>query len=201
MPPRPRSRGRWAMLAFGMLWAGTFVFARQTFRSTVDLIAVDVQVVDRDGRPVLGLPTDRFTVTIDGRRRRVISTQVLDYKAGTREPASSAGGVTGASAPADGFTPPPRVILLAVDCTSFGVAASRGMLTAARSFVARLQPDDEVGLFAFPHGPRLSPTTDHARIMRTLDSIVGERDAGPESEFHLRPSELVDMSLWVNGFD
>jgi VWFA-related protein len=198
MLPRPMSRRTWAMLALGILWAGALVGARQTFRSTVDLIAVDVQVVDHDGRPVLGLPIDRFNVTIDGRRRRVISAQLLDYKA-SKGPASSGAGAT--SEPADTFVPPPRVILLAVDCTSFSASGSRGMLMAARSFVARLQPDDEVGLFAFPHGPQLSPTTNHALIMRTLDSIVGERDPGPADEFHLRPSELVDLSLWVNGFD
>lgn len=45
---------------------------RPTFRSGVDLIAVDVQVVDRDGRPVAGLTADRFEVSIAGKRRRFI---------------------------------------------------------------------------------------------------------------------------------
>jgi len=93
------------------------------------------------------------------------------------------------------------VILIAVDCTSFGAAQTQGVLMSARSFVARLPPDDMVGLFAYPHGPRLSPTTDHAAIARALGSIMGERDVSVAEEFHLRPSELVELSMWVNGFE
>src|SRR4051812_6551669 len=42
-----------------------------TFRSGLDVIAVDVQVIDREGTPVVGLGPDKFVVTINGRRRRV----------------------------------------------------------------------------------------------------------------------------------
>jgi len=44
-----------------------------TFRSGLDVIAVDVQVIDRNGMPVSGLAPDKFEVTINGRRRRVLS--------------------------------------------------------------------------------------------------------------------------------
>src|SRR5690348_3793879 len=48
-----------------------------TFRAAVDLIAVDVQVVDRDGQPVAALGPERFSVSIDGHRRRVVSAEVV----------------------------------------------------------------------------------------------------------------------------
>ena len=42
-------------------------------RVAVEVVAVDVQVLDRAGQPVPNLGPDKFTVTINGRRRRVIS--------------------------------------------------------------------------------------------------------------------------------
>lgn len=48
------------------------------FKSGVEMLAVDVQVVGTDGEPVLGLTADQFTVKIDGRRRRVATVQFLE---------------------------------------------------------------------------------------------------------------------------
>ena len=42
-----------------------------TFRSAVDMIAIDVQVLDRDGRPVATLGPESFDVTLNGQKRRV----------------------------------------------------------------------------------------------------------------------------------
>jgi len=44
-----------------------------TFRTGVDLVAVDVAVVDRRGRPVEDLRAPEFSVKIDGEVRRVVS--------------------------------------------------------------------------------------------------------------------------------
>ena len=46
-----------------------------TFRSAVDVIAVDVQVVDKNGAPVATLGPAQFSVTIDGIRHVVDSGQ------------------------------------------------------------------------------------------------------------------------------
>ena len=52
-------------------WLGattTSVRSQQpTFRAATDLIAVDVQVVDADGRPLTRLRPDQFEVSIHGR--------------------------------------------------------------------------------------------------------------------------------------
>ena len=61
-----------AALGLAGLWAGAGLLA-QTFRSSVDLIAVDVQIVDRSGVPLTSLKPEDFEVTLDGRRRRVVS--------------------------------------------------------------------------------------------------------------------------------
>jgi hypothetical protein len=49
------------------------------FRSGVELVAVDVQVVDRDGHPTISLGPEQFDVSIDGRRRLVISADLVRY--------------------------------------------------------------------------------------------------------------------------
>ena len=168
----------------------------QTFRGAIDLIAVDVQVVDKDGHPVTGLGPEKFDVAIGGHQRRVVSAVLLDANRTNRvtpgqTPAEPAGTATTVS-PAPGL-PAGRLIILAIDCQSFNVAVSRGLATAARGFVQRLQPTDFVGLYAYPFGPKLDPTTDHASVMRALDTVTGQF-IDPSEEFHLKPAELVDMS-------
>ena len=42
----------------------------ETFRSGIEVVALDVTVVDRSGTPVEGLIPADFTVTVDGKARR-----------------------------------------------------------------------------------------------------------------------------------
>ena len=74
-----------AIVAFVVAGAVTISGAVQqapppTFRALADLISVDAQVVDADGRPVEGLGRDEFEVTVDGRRRRVVSVEFIDHR-------------------------------------------------------------------------------------------------------------------------
>ena len=48
-----------------------------TFRTGVDVIAVDVAVVDPRGRPIEDLHAADFTVKIDGEVRRVVSAELV----------------------------------------------------------------------------------------------------------------------------
>src|SRR5829696_886775 len=161
-----------------------------TFRSGLDVIAVDVQVSDRNGVPVSVLGPDKFEVTINGRRRRVLSAELIESRsAASLTPVERAAAVAG----------PPvrptlaRVVYIAIDCLSFDAIASRHVIEAARAFVDRLPPTDEVGLFAYPYGPKISPTTDHEAIGRALATVLGQRHL-PFTQFHLRPAEVVDLS-------
>src|SRR5436190_8341088 len=161
-----------------------------TFRAGLDLIAIDVQVIDREGAPVAGLGPDKFDVTINGRRRRVVSADLVESRSATAlspaERATAAGGNPVIPMLA-------RVVVIAIDCLSFDASASRHVLAAAREFIDRLPATDEVGLFAYPYGPKLNPTTDHAAVSRALLTVIGQRDI-PSSQFHLRPSESVDLA-------
>ena len=155
------------------------------FRVAVDVVAVDVQVIDKAGRPVPDLGPEKFTVTINGRRRRVVSAEQIGSDLlgeGERPITASAASVRG------------RVIVIAVDCISFDATASRGIIQAIRQFVRQLSPDDFVGLSAYPNGAKLDPTTDHSAVLRALDTVVGQKDLAELSRYHLRPSEIIDLT-------
>jgi VWFA-related protein len=159
--------------------------APQPFRVAVDVVAVDVQVIDRDGRPVPDLGPDKFSVTINGRRRRVVSaeriiSEPIDGRSTTTSGGS--GSVLG------------RVIVLAIDCISFDVTSSRDVIQAVRDFVRQLSPDDSVGLSAYPNGPQLDPTTDHAAVIKALETVVGQREPAEQRQFRVRPSEIIDVT-------
>ena len=160
------------------------------FRSSLDVIAVDVQVIDRNGVPVPALGPEKFTVTINGRRRRVLSAELVESRSAT-----SLTAVERAVAVAGPPVVPalPRVVFIAIDCLSFDASASRHVIDSARAFIDRLPPTDEVGLFAYPYGPKINPTTDHAAISRSLATVMGQRHV-PFTQFHLRPAEIVDLS-------
>ena len=57
--------------------SGGVLAARQapTFRAATDVIAVDVQVLDRQGAPVPGLEAGQFEVSLDGHRRQITSLE------------------------------------------------------------------------------------------------------------------------------
>lgn len=183
---------RWAFVG-ALLCSGAVVRglprAQPQFRSGVDLVAVDVQVVRADGRPIPHLGADRFEVTIGGRARRVVSAQFLSYEDGATASAQSsrvAGGTPASSGP-------PRIFIVAIDCLSFNPAVSRGVVEAVRRFVAQLHAADLVGLFAFPQGPKLNPTTDRSALLGALDRVQGQRDPPVLGSSNLSASELVDF--------
>src|SRR5215471_7509587 len=193
---------KWRTLAIGVLLLGAATLCAAghqpadpqkpipTFRSSLDVIAVDVQVVDRDGVPVPGLGPDRFEVTINGRRRRVLSAELIESRSATSLTPEERATVTAGPPVRPTLA---RVVFIAIDCLSFDASASRHVIATAQQFIDRLPPTDQVGLFTYPYGPKISPTTDHAAVRSSLLTVQGQRDL-PSHQFHLRPAEIVDLS-------
>jgi VWFA-related protein len=179
-------------------WGATMSAApQQTFRSAVDLIAVDVQVIDGEGRPIGKLAPDQFEVSIDGRRRRVASADYIEsipvHQLAPIAPGPAARNIwpTGAP-PATARNGPARIFMMATDAESMAHGTTRQMMQAARAFVDRLQPNDLVGLYTYPTGPVINPTTDHATVGKGLATTIGQRPELP-NRFNLSPSEIVDI--------
>jgi hypothetical protein len=179
---------RWVWLVGASLLVAS-PLAQEPFRSSTDVIAVDVQVVDPAGNPVDTLNRDAFEVSIRGQKRLVVSTDFVRH-AWIRPPDSSVGALEHEFGPTSRGG---RVLLLAIDIGSFEPGTERGPLEAARSFLAQLEPSDLVGLYVFPDGAWIPPTTDRAALGVTIARLVGRRRS-IQSYYNLRPWEIVDIS-------
>jgi VWFA-related protein len=161
------------------------------FRSTVDLVAVDVQVVSREGEPISGLGIDDFEVTLNGHLRRIISVDFL--KKEPVPPADAGGPELPISTPGT-LRPGTRVFVLAVDSSTFATGGIKPAVQAAQHFLTRLQPDDMVALYVYPfEKPAIDLTHDHRAVSRALDRIVGRVQPFP-GLFHLSLQEVIDIT-------
>jgi VWFA-related protein len=163
-----------------------------SFRASVDLIAVDAQIVDSRGDPVLSFGPADFEVTLNGRRRRVLSADVVEF--GDHDGRT----VQGEAASARARTREGRIFIVAVDTSSFEVGAARAPMEAAQAFVASLASNDYVGLYTYPNGPQVVPSLDRARVRQGLGRVVGERMAFG-GLFNLKPSEVVDITAMTGA--
>ena len=145
-----------------------------TFRTGIDLIAVDVSVVDDDGRPVEDLFAPEFTVKIDGEERRVVSAEqvTFDVEAARREAEDPFETLyTTNLRPTNG-----RQIIIAVDQTGIRLGSARPLLAAAARFLDLLSPADSVAFVAYPEpGVQVAFTADRLRIKRAMERAVGLR--------------------------
>src|SRR3984885_14149541 len=53
---------------------------KATIRSTVSLVEIDVQITNRDGKPVKGLKQEQFTITEDAKPQKISSFEYNDIK-------------------------------------------------------------------------------------------------------------------------
>jgi VWFA-related protein len=140
-------------------------------------VSVDVNVIDRNGRPVRDLAAADFSLTVDGRPRKIASAQFVSV-----------------TAPVTAAEPPPadystnvgaaagRMIVILVDRGSIAPVRSKDVLAAAARFVSRLGPSDRVALFSIPSGPAVDFTTDHDAIVSALQHTDGQADPGPRNK-------------------
>jgi VWFA-related protein len=161
------------------------------FKSGVDLIAVDVHVVDRQGKPVVDLKPEDFEVQIAGDRRKVASAELISYAAAVPPAGAAADAAAAVSADAPR---PRRMFILAVDEHSLHISNAMAAVTAAETFIDKLQPDDLVGLYAYPTGGATHDlTSDHAAVRRAVRKITGLYSE-PMGRFNLSPSEAIDIA-------
>ena len=162
--------------------------AQQTvFRSTVDVIAVDVQVVDDDGNPIGRIGPETFQVSINGQRRKVVSAQFIGQMPTTDDSSEPA--------PPEGRG---RTFVLAIDAGSFEVGSERAPIEGAQNFVQHLDPSDRVGLFVYPAGTQLTPSTQRNPITITLGRVTGQKEP-LRTHYNLRPWEIVDITAQMSN--
>ncbi|MEP7118073.1 MAG: VWA domain-containing protein, partial [Acidobacteriota bacterium] len=151
------------------------------FRTGVEVLPLDVVVLDRDGAQVTDLAATDFQVEVDGRPRKVATSEYIKltdplaaalarntpkpFRTEPADPAistNSAGGPTG------------RAVLLLVDQGNIRFGAVRPVMQNALKFVDRLQPNDRLALVAVPGpGEIVDFTTDHAKVREAMLRVTG----------------------------
>ena len=175
------------------------------FKAAVDVITVDVRVLDRAGRPVPGLASDEFTVTVEGGARKIVGATYVSYSGraaapsvGPRparpEPLVSTNVLPDAPAPG-------RQILLVLDEANIHVGAGRFAAAAATRFLDNLAPTDRVGIVTIPHASiAVDPTTDRARVRQALDRVTG-RLLSPQTQQSSQLLGLAEAFTFPNDKD
>jgi len=163
-----------------------------TFRTGVDLVAVDVAVVDRRGRPVEDLHAAEFSVKIDGEVRRVASAELIkvDVEAARKQVEDKS-----ETFYTSNLTPPNgRQIVIAVDQVNIRPGSLRPVLDAAGRFLDMLSPLDQVAFVAFPEpGPRVNFTSDKLRLRRAMQGLVGMQPRARPGNYNLGVYEAISI--------
>ena len=172
-----------------------------TFRSGVDVVAVDVTVLDRNGLPVLDLEPDDFVVRVDGQPREVVSARLLQFAPPRRTPGPRPefGSPFSTNRPMSAG----RAVLIVVDAGSFAAMEPKPALDAAVRFVDQLAPEDRLALAVVPgFGKAIDFTSDHAAIRRALREALGNAwDMGAHRQFQSRDLRMgkTEALAWDRG--
>ncbi|TAK15054.1 MAG: VWA domain-containing protein [Acidobacteria bacterium] len=163
--------------ALAMFLAGTAALAaapqqqpQATFRSGVDLVAVDVSAVDRTGKPVDDLKPEDFVLKVDGKPRRLSSAEFINLRRTD-----------------DGIDPerakfstnqglkPGRLILIVIDEGNIHKGNGRNVIAAATKFIDGLSASDRVSVEFVPGtGPLVGFTANHRLVKEMLMNGVGK---------------------------
>ena len=168
-----------------------------TFRSSVDLVTVNVVVRDKNGNIVRGLTRDDFTITEDGRPQTVSTFDFEEIATSAVEAApveiptilGSVGRASAAVAAAPAAPAPSidmhgrRVIALFFDLSSMQPEEATRSAAAAREYVEkRLTPSDLVAIVTLSTTLQVVQefTSDRALLLQTIDRLSGVEGMGFE---------------------
>jgi VWFA-related protein len=143
---------------------------RPTFETSAEIVLVDVNVVDRDARPVPTLTAADFELEVNGQPRPIQTVQFIATTATNVTPATprEAAYTSNESATTG------RLLLFVVDEGSLRVGANRTILRTANSLFERLAPGDLVGLARLPTGVGgVEFTADRQRITDAQMTVTG----------------------------
>ena len=140
------------------------------YRGRTDLLTINVTAVDGDGHSVRGLVAEDFNVEVNGTRCPVRVVDLLEQRVATKSaPTSTADLQHNQSSAESPPHPRGRVFMVLFDDLSFSPGDGKGFLVAVDRTIARLDPQDLVGLATTSGlGPTLAPTADRSRMRAIL---------------------------------
>lgn len=171
-----------------------------TFRSAVDVVAVDVSVVDKNGRPVDDLKSEDFNLKVDGKGRRLRSAEFVSLRH-QDEPK------TAATFSSNQGEQPGRLIMLIIDEGNIHKGTTKNVFAAAETFVDNLNPSDRVAVQIIPgSGPLINFTSNHVQVKSVLDSAAGQAVEADETgrigvSEAIAITEREDDAVWQEVID
>jgi VWFA-related protein len=158
-----------ALIAVVALSTAPSAQQQPTFRSGVDLVAVDVSVIDKNGRPADDLTAADFTLKVDGKSRKLSSAEFINLRRADDSPDLDRTLYTSNHGAAPG-----RLILIVLDEGNIHKGGGRAMMAAASQFIDGLNKSDRISLEFVPgSGPIVGFTANHALVKQLLANGVG----------------------------
>lgn len=165
-----------------------------TFRTGVDVVAVDVSIVDKNGRPVDNLKLDEFTLKVDGKPRKLSSAEFINLRRTDDSPDAERGVYS-----TNQGARPGRLILLVIDEGNIHKGNGRAVSNAAAKFIDGLNPSDRISLEFIPGtGPLVGFTANHSLVKQMLANGVGKM---VEASLSKRVGMVEAMSYFREGQD
>jgi VWFA-related protein len=143
---------------------------RPSFETKAEIVLVDVNVVDRDARPVPSLNAADFELEVNGQPRPINSVQFISTVPENATPATP----RETSYSSNDSATTGRLLLFVVDEGSLRVGSNRAILRSAQSLFERLAPGDLVGVARLPNGfGGVEFTADRKRVTDALMRVTG----------------------------
>lgn len=176
--------------------------AQQTsFRSSAELVSIDLLVTDAEGQPVGDLTTKDFTLKVDGKVRALQSAQFVRL-ADPNRPVSTivSARPTAVAAPfATNTDPKGRTFIFAIDQDQIHAGNEKPAIDAALRLLDRLPPDDRVAVVTLPRGKiEADLSTNRAETRAALSRIAGHAPR-PSSRFDFSIREALAVFARNNG--
>ncbi len=173
---------------------------KAAIRSTVSLVEIDVQVTNRDGKPVKGLKQEQFTVTEDGKSQKISSFEYNDIEQvetagkGDEAPITVSLGAVTTPEEIKAVVRDHRMIVLFFDLTSLQTEDLLRSTRAAQKYLQeQMTPADLVGVVAFGNTLKVVAnfTNDRGLLKQAVDALMPGHEAAL--------SQLADAATAANG--
>jgi VWFA-related protein len=173
---------------------------KATIRTTVGLVEIDVQVTDRDGKPVKGLKQEQFSVTEDGKAQKVSTFEYNDIErietAATSDeaPITIPLGTVSSAEEIKTVVRDHRMIVLFFDMTSLQAEDLLRSTRAAEKYIReQMTPADLVGVVEFGNTLKVIAnfTNNRDLLQQSVEALVPGHEAAL--------AQLADAATAANG--
>ncbi|HEX5214979.1 MAG TPA: VWA domain-containing protein [Vicinamibacterales bacterium] len=162
--------------AVGVLLTSVFP-AAQTFRTSTNVVEVQIVVTDRSGKPVPGLTRDDFEIVEDGKPQSISLFSFIDIPlpmAPVTTPAPAIAPAVTADVVSNALKPESRLYLIVLDGNHVDASRSTTARRMAREFITTyMGPDDIAAVVQIGGSGNQNFTSNKQLLLAALDDFIG----------------------------